>query len=134
MASGNFIAYLPSSIERGALSRLSFRFAALLFLTLGALACGRRDAPPSSAPSPRIAIVHATIVDVTGGPAVQDQTVVIDRGRITHIGPAATTAIPADADVVDATGRPQAVCTCLAGRRNPIGGVLSPRGPGSPHT
>jgi hypothetical protein len=26
---------------------------------------------------------------------------VIDNGRITHIGPAATTAIPADADVVD---------------------------------
>jgi len=79
--------------------------AALLLLTLGALACGRRDGPPSSAPSPRIAIVHATIVDVTGGPAVQDQTVVIDRGRITGIGPAATTAIPAGADVVDATGR-----------------------------
>ena len=79
--------------------------AALLFLTLGALACGRRDAPPSSEPSPPIAIVHATIVDVTGGPALQDQTVVIDRGRITHIAPAATTVLPADADVVDATGR-----------------------------
>ena len=79
--------------------------AALLFLTLGTLACGPRDVPPSSLPSPPIAIVHATIVDVTGGPALQDRTVVIDSGRITHIGPSATTTIPADADVVDATGR-----------------------------
>jgi hypothetical protein len=79
--------------------------AALLFLTLGAGACGRRDVPQSAAPSSPIAIVHATIVDVTGGPALADQTIVIDRGRITHIGPAATTAVPADADVMDATGR-----------------------------
>ncbi|MDF2773519.1 MAG: imidazolonepropionase [Geminicoccaceae bacterium] len=79
--------------------------AAVLFLTLGALACGRRDVPPSSLPAPPIAIVHATIVDVTGGPAMQDRTVLIDGDRITQIGPAATTAIPADADVVDATGR-----------------------------
>ena len=36
---------------------------------------------------------------------MHDRTVVTDGDRITHIGPAATTAIPADAEVVDATGR-----------------------------
>ena len=36
---------------------------------------------------------------------MRDRTVVIDGGRIAHIEPAATTGIPADADVMNAAGR-----------------------------
>ena len=52
-----------------------------------------------------LAIAHATIVDVTGGPALVDQVVLVERGRIVHVGPAARTTIPPGAEVLDAKGR-----------------------------
>jgi imidazolonepropionase-like amidohydrolase len=54
---------------------------------------------------PVIALTHATIVDGTGGAAKVDQTLVIDKGRITALGPAANTKVPVDATVIDARGK-----------------------------
>jgi len=52
--------------------------------------------------SPVIAITHARVIDGTGAPARIDQTIIIRNGKIESLG-AAT--IPADAKVIDATGR-----------------------------
>jgi len=52
-----------------------------------------------------IAISHVTIIDVTGGPAREDMTVVIDAGRITSLGKNGTISIPENAEAVDGTGK-----------------------------
>ena len=54
---------------------------------------------------PVIAFTHATIVDGTGAAPQRDQTLVIDKGRITAVGPATSTKVPADATVIDARGK-----------------------------
>ena len=54
---------------------------------------------------PVIALTHATIVDGTGAAPKVDQTLVIDKGRISELGPAASTKVPAGATVIDAHGK-----------------------------
>ncbi|MBU6417194.1 MAG: amidohydrolase family protein [Xanthomonadaceae bacterium] len=54
---------------------------------------------------PVIAFTHAVIVDGTGAAAKTDQTLVVDKGRITELGPATSTAVPAGAIVIDAHGK-----------------------------
>ena len=54
---------------------------------------------------PLIAFTHATIVDGTGAPPKYEQTLVIDKGRITELGPTASTQVPAGATVIDARGK-----------------------------
>ena len=54
---------------------------------------------------PRIAITHVRVIDGTGAPAVADQIVIIDGGKITAFGPAASTALPPDATVIDGTNK-----------------------------
>jgi enamidase len=54
---------------------------------------------------PVIAITHASIVDGTGGAPKLDQTLVIDKGRISELGPAASTTVPTGATVIDAHGK-----------------------------
>src|SRR6516162_9813059 len=58
----------------------------------------------SVASSP-IALTHVTVIDVTGAPAQADQAVVVSGGRIMALGRADTVIIPADAHVIDATGK-----------------------------
>ena len=52
-----------------------------------------------------IAFTHVTVIDVTGGPARRDTTVLIAGDRITAIGDSASISVPADANVFDATGK-----------------------------
>ncbi|HEX5354003.1 MAG TPA: amidohydrolase family protein [Rhodanobacteraceae bacterium] len=54
---------------------------------------------------PVIAFTHASIVDGTGAAPKHDQTLVIDKGRISELGPAASTRVPAGATVIDARGK-----------------------------
>ena len=54
--------------------------------------------------APVVALVHARVIDGTGAPAREDQTMVIRDGNIAAIGDAARTAPPAGATIVDATG------------------------------
>lgn len=54
---------------------------------------------------PVIAFTHATVVDGTGSTPKVDQTLVIDNGLISELGPAASTAVPTGATVIDAHGK-----------------------------
>jgi imidazolonepropionase-like amidohydrolase len=59
----------------------------------------------SSAPERVVAIVGATLIDGTGGPALPNATIIVRGKRIAAAGPRASVAIPAGAQVVDATGK-----------------------------
>jgi imidazolonepropionase-like amidohydrolase len=50
-------------------------------------------------------LTHATLIDGTGAPAQRDVTIVIENGRIHDIGPSAAVAAPANAAVVDLSGK-----------------------------
>jgi imidazolonepropionase-like amidohydrolase len=52
-----------------------------------------------------LAITHVTVIDATGAQPKNDHTVVITGERITSIGPAKTTQVPAAARVVDGRGK-----------------------------
>jgi imidazolonepropionase-like amidohydrolase len=52
-----------------------------------------------------VAIVGGLLLDGTGADPLPDATVVVVGNRITAVGPRATTAIPPDAQVLDAAGR-----------------------------
>lgn len=57
-----------------------------------------------SVSEPVIALTNVRIIDGTGAPARDGQTVVIENGRITAVGPAASTRAPANARVLDLAG------------------------------
>ena len=52
-----------------------------------------------------LVLVNARIIDGTGASAIENGRIVIDRGRIVRVGPAAATAIPSGAETVDLSGR-----------------------------
>jgi imidazolonepropionase-like amidohydrolase len=52
-----------------------------------------------------VAIVGATVVDGNGGAPTPDAVVLVSNGRITAVGPRASTRIPAGAQTVDAAGK-----------------------------
>jgi imidazolonepropionase-like amidohydrolase/uncharacterized protein YndB with AHSA1/START domain len=54
--------------------------------------------------SPVVALEHATVIDGTGAPAKQDQTIVFSDGRITALGPSGSVEVPANAKRLDLTG------------------------------
>jgi imidazolonepropionase-like amidohydrolase len=51
------------------------------------------------------ALVGGTVVDLEGGPALEDAVILVDGERISAIGARETVAIPADAQRVDASGK-----------------------------
>jgi imidazolonepropionase-like amidohydrolase len=53
---------------------------------------------------PRVALTHVRLVDGTGRPPLEDQTVVIENGKISVVAPSAAAAIPAGARTMDLTG------------------------------
>jgi enamidase len=55
--------------------------------------------------SPIVALTHARVIDGTGSPARNDQTLIIRDGRITGLGDSRSVAIPAGAQVIDLTGK-----------------------------
>lgn len=52
-----------------------------------------------------IALKHVRVLDGTGAPAREDQTIIIDSGRIAAIGPTAEISVPATAHSLDLTGQ-----------------------------
>ena len=58
-----------------------------------------------SVDAPVVAITHVKLVDGTGTPAKADQTILIRGEKIVSVGPAASVSVPADARVVDGTGK-----------------------------
>ena len=57
-----------------------------------------------SAQSAKVALTGATLVDLEGGPPIEDAVVVMEEGHFTAVGAAAVTAVPRGAEVVDASG------------------------------
>jgi imidazolonepropionase-like amidohydrolase len=60
--------------------------------------------PFVSVNDPVIALVHVRVIDGTGAPAMEDQTVILDHGKIAAIGGASSTPIPAGAKRMDLAG------------------------------
>ena len=86
-----------------------------LAATLLLLLAGRAWAqgPPALSPAvrafvtvdaPVVALTHVRVVDGTGAPPAEDQTIIISSGRIQALGPAASTAAPAGAKVMELRG------------------------------
>ena len=55
--------------------------------------------------TPVIALTHVRVIDGTGAPARQDQTIVIRNGVIAEVGDASRTTTPAGATTIDLTGK-----------------------------
>ena len=55
--------------------------------------------------TPVIALTHARVIDGTGEPARDDQTLVIRDGRIIALGSSRSTTVPAGAQVLDLSGK-----------------------------
>lgn len=53
---------------------------------------------------PAVALEHVRVIDGTGGPALEDQTVLLRDGRIAAVGPASSISVPDDADRHDLGG------------------------------
>src|SRR5262252_7909387 len=78
--------------------------AALTLLT--AVACGERHPVKfTSLAAPVIALTHARVIDGTGRPARDDQTLIIREGKIAAIGKSGAVEIPKGARIRDLTGR-----------------------------
>ena len=58
-----------------------------------------------SVDAPVIALTNARVIDGTGGPLREGQTIVIKDGSITAVGPAGTVATPEGARVIDLAGK-----------------------------
>src|ERR1017187_9584305 len=79
------------------------------FLLFSVLAMGQGRLTPGTAPFVTVnalvvALQHVRVNDGTGAAPLENQTIVIDHGKITAVGPAATTPAPQGAQVMDLTG------------------------------
>jgi imidazolonepropionase-like amidohydrolase len=52
-----------------------------------------------------VALTHVRVIDGTGAPAREDQTLVMRDGEITALGPARSVQVPVGAEVMDLTGK-----------------------------
>ena len=66
---------------------------------------GSRTRDFVSVDAPVVALAHVRVIDGTGAPARDDQTVLIDDGRIRAVGPAGSVTVPAGAQVLSLPGR-----------------------------
>ena len=54
--------------------------------------------------APVVALQHVRVIDGTGTAAAEDRTVIISGGKISTVGPTASTQVPGDAKILDLTG------------------------------
>jgi imidazolonepropionase-like amidohydrolase len=54
--------------------------------------------------APAVALTHVRVIDGTGAPAHDDQTVLLDHGKIESVSDAASASVPKDAQVLDLHG------------------------------
>ena len=85
------------------------RWAYAWLLTVLVAGCTGTQAPeadvPPAAEEDATAIVGVTVVPMDGERTLADQTVIVAGGRITEMGPAGETPVPAGAQEIDGTGR-----------------------------
>ncbi|KAA6459777.1 amidohydrolase [Acidobacteria bacterium AB60] len=85
-----------------------------LLLVVGLLSCwalssSQAQRAPDVAPfisvsAPVVAIEHVRVIDGTGAPSKDDQTIVVSNGKIAALGPAASLSVPAEALRIDGHG------------------------------
>jgi enamidase len=66
---------------------------------------GRAVRPYVAIDTSVVALIHARVIDGTGAPARNDQTLIIRDGAIAALGPSAATRVPDGARVLDLTGQ-----------------------------
>ena len=79
----------------------------ILLLAATAFAQGRFQPgvkPFLASEAPVIALAHVRVIDGTGAAAREDQTVIVDHGKIAAIGPASSTPAPTGAQVMELSG------------------------------
>jgi len=81
----------------------------LVCLALGGAALAQNRFLPGVEPfvtvnAPVVALAHVRVIDGTGAPPREDQTIVIDHGKIAAVGPAASTPAPSGAQVLELAG------------------------------
>ena len=81
---------------------LSCLLAAGVALAQGRFAPGVK--PFITVDAPVVALLHVRVIDGSGAPPLDDQTLVIDHGKIAAVGPAAGTPSPAGAHTIDLRG------------------------------
>jgi imidazolonepropionase-like amidohydrolase len=76
--------------------------------------------------APTVALTHVRVIDGTGAPARDDQTLVIAQGKIQSVGNASAASVPAGAQTIDLTG--YSVIPGLVGMHDhlfyPVGGAI----------
>ena len=72
--------------------------------SITAASCRPRPTDFVRVQSSRIALKNVSVIDGTGSPVRENQTVVIDHGRIAAAGPVSQTPVPPDAQVLDLPG------------------------------
>jgi len=83
------------------------KLAGCLFLAVVLCAQGRFTPgikPFVAIDAPVVALRHVRVIDGTGAPPRDDQTIVIDHGKISTVGPAAGITAPEGAQAIDLTG------------------------------
>ncbi|HEX2168220.1 MAG TPA: hypothetical protein VHG09_13380, partial [Longimicrobiales bacterium] len=60
---------------------------------------------PFDAPDGTLALTGATVITMNGDEVIPDATIVIERNRITAVGPRAQVQVPSEAHVIDVAGR-----------------------------
>lgn len=79
-----------------------------------------------SVDAPVVALTHVRLVDGTGAPARDDQTVIVDGARIAAVGPSATTPVPDGARVMDLRGHTVIPGIVALHEHTYLGGVRRP--------
>ena len=84
-------------------------FRLLAFLSLASAAFGQSRFTPGlrafvTVNAPNVALDHVRVIDGTGAPPLEDQTIVITGGKIASIQPAPAAAVPPGAQRIDLTG------------------------------
>jgi hypothetical protein len=75
-------------------------FPPLLIFFIASVLLGSCSVSPAT-----IAITHVTLIDLTGGPAQPDSTVLVSGTQIAAVGPSSSIAIPRGAKIVDGSGK-----------------------------
>ena len=84
---------------------MTIRFLVALLLAFLVSACKHRSTAEFIViKDPVIALEHVRVIDGTGSPAREDQTIIIDSGRIAAIGPSKEISAPASAKSLDLSG------------------------------
>src|SRR5207344_889327 len=55
--------------------------------------------------TPTVVLAHVRVIDGTGAPARDDQTLVVRDGQVVAMGDAGSVAVPAGSQVLDLTGK-----------------------------